>query len=70
MATSEWPPGKDFGDWEVDVSRVHAAETGQGLIEYALILVLVVVLLVTALVLFQNSLSASFSASVSSLPPH
>ena len=42
-------------------------ESGQGLVEYALIIVLIAILLITALTLLKNQISEAFSNIVSRL---
>lgn len=66
---SRRPEGIVSGDFPAVAPRLYAGpREGQGLVEYALILLLVAVVAVTGLAAFGGSLSDMFSRIVSSWP--
>lgn len=49
-------------------ARSHRGESGQGLVEYALILILVAIVVVAMLTLFGEELNSAFSEVIDAFP--
>jgi pilus assembly protein Flp/PilA len=58
------------GTWPRVLERRHRGESGQGLVEYALILVMVSIVAIFILISMGSQLNAMFSDIVAVLPPH